>query len=112
MFTIIFALFHSIRQGLWNRAALRRDPGSPACLQARSKNGFVPVPILSGYRRGFGTVRPARMEFLVPRFIPGFKVRRSSFLWARHRKSFALSVILIRDCVYGDLQLSGASGVL
>src|SRR5215469_15164442 len=32
-------------------------------LQARSENGFVPVPIISGYRRGFGTVRLARMEF-------------------------------------------------
>src|SRR6516162_4862243 len=35
------------------------------CLQTRSENGFVPVPITFGYRRGFATVRPARMEFLV-----------------------------------------------
>src|SRR5215469_893519 len=35
------------------------------CLQAWSENGFVRVPIIFGYRRGFGTVRPARMEFLV-----------------------------------------------
>ena len=43
------------------------------CLQARSENGFVPVPIIFGYRRGFGTVRPARMEFLVgtPSFVMG-----------------------------------------
>jgi hypothetical protein len=35
------------------------------CPQTRSENGFVPVAIIFGYRRGFGTVRPARMEFLL-----------------------------------------------
>jgi len=35
------------------------------CLQYRSENGFVPVAIVFGYRRGLGTVRPARMEFLI-----------------------------------------------
>ena len=35
------------------------------CLQTRLENGFVPVAIIFGYLRGFGTVRPARMEFLV-----------------------------------------------
>ena len=35
------------------------------CLQTRSENGFVPVKIIFGCRRGFGTARPARMEFLV-----------------------------------------------
>jgi putative transposase len=35
------------------------------CLQYRSGNGFVPVAIVFGYRRGLGTVRPARMEFLI-----------------------------------------------
>src|SRR6516164_9444296 len=45
--------------------AQRLDCLSCLCLQARSENGFVPVLIIFGHRRGFGTVRPARMEFLV-----------------------------------------------
>ncbi len=33
--------------------------------QTRSENGLVPVAIIFGYRRGFGNVGRARMEFLV-----------------------------------------------
>ena len=45
--------------------AQRLDCLPRLCLETRSENGFVPVKIIFGYRRGFGSVRPARMEFLV-----------------------------------------------
>jgi|SRR6516225_10146513 hypothetical protein len=77
------------------------------CLQARSENGFVRVPIIFGYRRGFGTVRPARMEFLVGRpkrlrigftFEAFLTLHLSRSLWSRSNPSSNSPMVICSCC--------------